>query len=1154
VLDVQPGAPSALPKIVSNGQNRGFWAHSRHLWWQNEDTAHLPDLVDRRSFNELLKDFEPRAKSPEGSLKSIKLRPGYQAELVAFEPLTMDPVSLDWDEHGRLWVVEMADYPLGEDGKGKPCGRIRVLEDTDNDGKYDKSTIFLDGLSYPNGIMCWRNGVLVSCAPDIFYAEDTDGDGKCDKREVLFTGFDLSNPQHRVNGFSLGLDGWVHAADAECRNGVKSLKTGNSLTIRGSDIRFKPDTGDIEPTSGRGQFGRTRDDWGNWFSNDNSTWARHEVIGNESLRRNRSLAIPTTLQLLDPDRRLFPVSPILARFNDLDNAGLATSACSPAPYRDDLFGPWFENNLFVCEPVHNLVHRVVLKPDGVTYKGERAPGEEQGEFLASSDNYSRFVQVKTGPDGALWIADMYRAVIEHPEWIPDDWEAKIDLRAGQDKGRIYRVFPIGTKPRPIEKLAGLDTSGLVAAMDTPNGPQRDSVMRLLLHRNDKSAEEQLSKLASRAARPAVRLQALATLSALGVLNDSALANALADTHPEVRRFGATFAGSSAHQSRPVAEGLIMAATDPHSRVRMGAALGLADWVDPLAGKTLADLIRGNADDPWLRTAALTSAPKHAAALMTRLLLDTGGDGPPEPVLNALLPLVFDEQKERAAHVRLMMEAITRPGSDTTQTSQFKGLAALLDAASRRQLSFDALVGMFPEPERAPVRERIQTLVSAARVLASNQAAPSSGRIVALRLLSRPELRDDESVKTLHSLIASSANPEIQSAAMEALFAIDADRAVTAVLDGWKGYGPSFRARVLITIATHPDGLSKLLDAVEADRVSPAEITSSLRQALLTHRDAKIKDRAIRLFVPLGARSEVLDRYKTALASIGEGESRAGRLTYEKNCAVCHQLQGIGTEVGPNLAALTDRSPTALLTAILDPNRAFEAQYTEYAVALKDGRALSGMIAAETANSITLRGQEGKEEVLLRSDIEDLASAGRSFMPEGLEKDLTERDLANLIAFLSATSNPPKAFDGNRPSVMLAGDDGTIRLPATAAEIYGSSLVFEPQYENLGYWSSPDDRAAWSFEAPEAGVYDIFTDYAAASDVSGNHFDVRVGMQSVEGVATSTGTWDHYRRKQRVGELKLQKGRNRLEVVPHGEIRGALMDLRAVILSPRPPSR
>ena len=276
----------------------------------------------------------------------------------------LDPIAFAWGPDGKLWVVEMGDYPLGVDGKGKPGGRVKFLEDADGDGKYDKATVFLDGLGFPTGVMPWRKGVLVTCAPDIFYAEDTDGDGKADKREVLFTGFGEGNQQHRVNGLVWGLDNWVYGANGDSGGTIKSIEDrARTSTSAAATSASGPTTGELEPRAGQTQFGRSRDDWGNWFGSNNT----NPML---ALRPRRPLPAPQParrrprprVQVLGrpAPRRSFPISRTLPRFNDPHAANHFTSACSPIVYRDDLFGPAFAGNVFVSEPVHNLVHREVL--------------------------------------------------------------------------------------------------------------------------------------------------------------------------------------------------------------------------------------------------------------------------------------------------------------------------------------------------------------------------------------------------------------------------------------------------------------------------------------------------------------------------------------------------------------------------------------------------------------------------------------------------------------------------------------------------------------------------------------------------------------------------------------------------------------------------
>ncbi len=374
VMAGKAGSPAALRRIVRDGTDNGFFVHSRQLWWQNEDTASLPDLVDRRSFNDLLKDVEPSGKSPEASLRSIRVAPGFKVEIAAAEPLVKDPIAFEWGADGKLWVVEMGDYPLGTDGKGKFGGVVRFLEDKNGDGRYDKETTFLDGLGFPTGVIPWRKGIIVACAPDIFYAEDRDGDGKADHREVLFTGFIEGNQQHRLNGFELGLDGWVYGANGESGGRVRSKKTGTTTAIQGRDFRFRPDTGEFEAESGMTQYGRHRDDWGHWFGNNNPNWAWHFVLADHELRRNRHYAPPDPRKTLEQQTRVFPVSRTVARFNDLGMANQVTSANSPTPYRDEPL------RAVVREyPVYQRAGAQPRPPDGSRARGGELPRPARAE-------------------------------------------------------------------------------------------------------------------------------------------------------------------------------------------------------------------------------------------------------------------------------------------------------------------------------------------------------------------------------------------------------------------------------------------------------------------------------------------------------------------------------------------------------------------------------------------------------------------------------------------------------------------------------------------------------------------------------------------------------------------------------------------------------
>jgi putative membrane-bound dehydrogenase-like protein len=392
VLAGKRGDFGEIPMITRNGSDNGAWFHSRELWVQNEDTAGLTNFVARRPFDKLLAGLQPPPLSPEQSLRAIHVRSGFKVELVAAEPLVQDPIAFEWGADGKLWVVEMGDYPLGIDGKGKPGGKVLFLQDTNNDGIYDKSTIFLEGLNFPTGVIPWRKGVIISAAPEIFYAEDTDGDGKADVKKVLFTGFREGNQQHRVNGFDYGLDNWLYGANGDSGGEITAVgtvdkgppKQRQTVDINGRDFRFRPDTGAFETQAGEAQYGRHRDDWGNWFGNNNSIWLWHYFLPEQYLARNPHLAVRTLNRVLanyDNATRVFPVARLLQRFNDIGALGHVTSANSATPYRDELFGPDFATSVFISEPVHNLVHREVLEPDGISFTSHRAADEKDSEFL-----------------------------------------------------------------------------------------------------------------------------------------------------------------------------------------------------------------------------------------------------------------------------------------------------------------------------------------------------------------------------------------------------------------------------------------------------------------------------------------------------------------------------------------------------------------------------------------------------------------------------------------------------------------------------------------------------------------------------------------------------------------------------------------------------
>ncbi|MHB1077957.1 MAG: PVC-type heme-binding CxxCH protein [Prosthecobacter sp.] len=533
------GDANSLPLIVrADGSDTGVSFHDGAMW------SGTKQLIP---FAELLKVPGPAPKSPQESLKALHVKPGFEARLVAAEPLVQDPVFIDWDAKGRMWVVEMGDYPFAPGEKTKDgsvgqekvselqTGRVKILEDTNGDGVYDKSTLFLDGLKHPTGLAPWKNGVFIANIPDIFYAEDTDGDGKCDKRETWFTGFTAGNPQHLVNGFCWGLDGWFYGANGDSGGDITCVKTGKKIALGTNDFRFDPRSGEFALEGGRSQYGKWRDDFGNWFGNNNSTIGWHYWLPFRYLERHPEVVVKSIRSDMNDEKRLYPASPPVRRFNQGSAVNTLTSGCSPMPFRDSTFGTDGAQVMFICEPANNLVHREVLNYDGGTITCRRHPDDVESEFLASEDNWFRPSMARTGPDGALYVADMYRLVLEHPEWIPAEIARGLDLRGGEDRGRIYRVSKNGA-PK-----GGTAMHDPIAAMGSANGWMRDTAQRLLLERNETSAVAALKPLLG--AAPAVRIQAAFTLMQLGGMTADEVFALIHPLTPQVRAGALTATGT-----------------------------------------------------------------------------------------------------------------------------------------------------------------------------------------------------------------------------------------------------------------------------------------------------------------------------------------------------------------------------------------------------------------------------------------------------------------------------------------------------------------------------------------------------------------------------------------------------------------------------------
>ena len=1093
-----------LPSYIASRRlyDEGGYEVDRSMWYYgkptrlSKDTEELVlDEVTRQVPHDFYSDKTlrqmPAPVEKEAALKTIRVRKGMTVELAAAEPMVLDPVDIAWGPDGRMWAVEMADYPNGLDDKGQSGGRIRFLTDDDGDGNYDRSTLFADGLNFPTSVQPWRDGVLVTAAPDILFLKDTNGDGKADVTEKRFEGFIEGNQQHRVNGLQWGLDNWIHSANGDSNGKIKSVKTGKVVDISNMDFKFQPDTGEFERLTSRTQYGRNRNDEGDWFGSNNSIPGWHYVLPDHYTRRNPHVSYPssrTFLQTPGSAGPVYPASRTLNRLNDYSKANRFTSACGLAFYRDTLLGSEFHGNSFICEPVHNLVRREVLRRDGAAFKSRQPVDEKGTEFFASTDNWSRPTSVRTGPDGALYVVDMYRFLIEHPQWVPADWQRKLILRDGSDKGRIYRVYPNGKQLRPIRDLTKLSTEQLVAALNSPNGIERDRVHMLLVWQSDKSAIKHLHTLFWNSEIGDARMHALCVLEALGGLSSSLLADALLDEHPGVRRHAIRL--SEPHFDRSLLLRMARLVQDRDLGVRQQLAFSLGKSDSPLASQLLAELANNAGNDPYHIAAILSSVNGRMDTLAQHL----GPDTLPSTLFAGLLRTALANKSDVGVNVLALAGLKTRQG----QT---------IDLLRRA-----GIMSRFNEPLRPVFAKSFAT--------ATDNNAKESSRVDAIHLLGRAPRKVAKPNESFWPIIESAtASSTLKLAALDALTRHADTDTGPRLLKNWSGFGPAMRSatmRAILNRTAWTEALLKNLTPALARAVPPVAKIS-----LTKHRTASIRKLAAAAFGDQADRDrgKIIARFEPAAKLTGD--AKAGHTLFNTACAVCHRVGDTGNAIGPDLTALTDRSAPAMLAAILDPNRAVEDKFLSYTATLKDGSEITGLIAEETSGVIRLADATGRQHSIPRSGLTSLKSSGLSLMPEGFESALNQQTMADLLAYLKSI-----------------GTD-----PAVKADAKGDF-----HFTMNGRPIAEDERVTWTVGKIPAGTYDIMYMAAVGEAYEGKPFHLIVGGSQVDGTIEYTGALNRHRARK-FGNIRIPKTLTNATVEFRHSLSGPNVAIRELVLIP-----
>lgn len=935
----------------------------------------------------------------EDSLRHFQLAPGLRIELVAAEPEVVDPVAIRFDEEGRLWVVEMGDYPNGPPRGAAPLSRLKCLEDTDGDGRFETARVFADQLPFATGVQPWHAGAIVTYSGRISWLKDTDDDGRADLRENWFTGFAEENPQLRANHPTFALDNQIYVANG-LRGGVVTSTWGRGrreIPISGRDFRFEPLRGTAEAVSGNGQFGLTFDDFGNRFVCSNRNPLVQIMLEERYLARNPLLAVPAVVHdvaAAGDASRVFPISQ--AWTTSILHAGQFTAACGAEIYRGDALPERFRGNGFTCEPTGNLVHCEVLEPVGATFKGH---AEREGvEFLASPDTWFRPVNLETGPDGALYVVDMYRAVIEHPQFVPDELKNRPDLRWGDDRGRIYRIVASDwRRPPPGPKLDHTNPPAIAKQLLSKNAWWRETAARLLYERQNRQARPAVERLAREARDPAARVQVLWLLAGWGELSPATLKQALDDPHPRVREAAVLLSESRLAETPALRRRVIELASDADARLRFQVALSLGfalgdDLVGPLAGVAL-----DGAADVWTRRAVLLSLGDRPGKLLAALLgrqMKSPQLGENELALIAETAHLVGARHEKQELIDVLKTIGAWNEKSSRDSVQLVALSAMARGARSRGIAWPALIErLAASPDAGKIARRI---VERAVATVGRHDADATVRLQACQLLAAADA--SIAVPALVAVVENETDQPLRLAAIGALAEQNASSVADSLLKVLPGQTPAVRHALVDALLARPERTGRLLDELAAKRIKPAELAPLQTQRLLQHPDERLRARAVELLGSRPAdRAKLLADYRPSLDAAADPER--GREVFKKNCATCHRIGKLGVDVAPSIADSRTKTPEQLLTDILDPSRALDSNYVSYSIATTDGRSLVGIIAAETSSSITLKQPEGKEVSLPRADIEELHSNGVSLMPEGMEKAISVAEMADLISFI-----------------------------------------------------------------------------------------------------------------------------------------------------------
>ena len=952
------------------------------------------------------------ALSPAEAIAKMQVPPGFVVESVVAEPMIVNPVAMTFDDAGRIWITESLEYPRLSAGKGRD--RIKVLEDTDHDGRTDKVTVFAEGLNIPSGIAIGHGGVWVVNSPDLLFLKDTDGDGKADTQEVIVTGFGRDDTHELPNSLTWGPDGWLYGWNGVF-NRSKIKYRGKTHDFTAAIFRIHPKTRDFELFCEG-----TSNPWGIAVNGDGELFASACVIDHLWHLTESGYC----------HRQGGPYPPFTWKLESIvDHAHQKRAYCGITFFDGANFPSAYRRKLMMGNIHGNAINLDTVAKNGSTYSSK-----SQDDFLKANDAWFMPVVQKTGPDGALYIVDWYDRYHCYQDANRDP--AGIDRL----KGRIYRVRYEKNKLLPVEDLAKKSGPELVAMLGHDNIYHRETARRILVERGLDGQSAALVKLVSDQERPRdQRLNALFTLVSANSVPEAVARLWIDDADSTVRAWVVRYAGSLGQKASKRIQGRIQQQSgdaSPEVALQVAIALGKFQDFDPMPG--WAAILQEHGKDKIIPRIVfrnmeprLVANSKDLPVILGELELKSN-PGAREITPRIYERLLFAPEPDGVA-LPWLLSKILDSGDSAAANYALRATTqrlASLDKEKRGRLMAaikPALVG--PSVERLGKDHPTSRDVILILAQSGDQRSLSDLRDWVVSPIANAEIgvrawevlmlqSDGKAAMDLARLVIAPASGKLEHAARGEFIARLGIRNEPEVADfviaQYDQLEPNNKGRAIQLLTERLAWSKVLLTSVESKKLSSNAVNLNQVRRLQDFGDKAFKDRVAKIWGRVRTdrnpqRELVVSQMKNFLERT-PGDPFQGKSVFQKTCSQCHKLYGEGQEVGPDLTGNGRNNYDQMLSNVFDPNLVIGENNQAAIVALKDGRALTGLLVGDSPAEIRLKMQGGTEEVIARAQIEDFKKSPLSLMPENLETLVSPQELADLFAYLSLDRPPgdPKA--------------------------------------------------------------------------------------------------------------------------------------------------